>query len=59
MCLGCHTILCVSLLRVSEADFPPAPFTERHVELLKIFADQAVIALENTRLFEAEQGAHS
>jgi GAF domain-containing protein/CheY-like chemotaxis protein len=57
--MGFRTILCVPLMREGVAigwiqlrRTETRLFTERHVALLETFADQAVIAIENVRLFK-------
>ncbi len=59
---GYRSMLFVPLLRdgtpigvIAVTRVEPGPFVEHHVQLLQTFADQAVIAIENVRLFDEVQ----
>ena len=63
--LGIRAVLATPLMREGQPigvltvrRRESGPFSNKHVELLRIFADQAVIAIENVRLFTELQASN-
>src|SRR5262249_38231806 len=63
--LGYHALLCVPMLRedvsigaIAVARREHQPFSDKQIELVQTFADQAVIAIENVRLFTELQASN-
>ena len=62
---GARTVVTVPMLREDEVIGTMTiyrqdvrPFSDKQIELFTTFADQAVIAIENARLFEEVQAAN-
>ena len=62
--MGNHSMLTVPMVwegtgigAMQVARFPPSPFSDKEISLLKTFADQAVIAIQNARMFNETQDA--
>ena len=62
--LGNYSLVCAPMMwegrgvgALSVNRIPPSPFSDKEIALLKTFCDQAVIAIQNARLFKETQDA--